>query len=316
MKTQSSLLALLGLTLSSTLHAAPGTTLEVDPEARVAGSIGGQPVHYRVMADAPSLPILSPDAAARLGVKPGFIAIGIRAQVGPTTIDGQTATLSYEVAGLQARRRVAWFDRPFATDADAIIGPASVPQSLVSFRLHAPGPGEQPFVIPLVDQGAHGLGTQVRIGNAQVFVQFDLSRDASIATAAAAADLGLANGGHFVDAGWQETIRLGVARPVRRMPLDRPFTLGPLRINEFLARVGDYGDVSTVNDAHANTDENEIVISATGPKRRAVHALLIGRAALSACSEIDFDKPRRQIVLDCRAPAVATQAARAPADPE
>jgi hypothetical protein len=289
------------LAISGTVLAGPAdSTLIVAPDQVVRGEINDQAVRYRVLADGTSTLLLNSEAVSRLGIKPGLIGIGVRIRIGSTVIDGRTASIRYTVDAQTAKRRIAWFSRPVTSDVDGVLGPAAVPQSVVTFQLHESGPDERVFTLPLVDRGYQGMGTVVAAGTAQVFVQWDLARAGSMATAAAAADFAVSNGAVFSGPGGQEVIRFGVERPVRRLLLGTPVMVGPLRIDELGARTGDYGDASRIPDRDA--DASEVVVTVKGHRDPAIHQILIGRDAMAPCSQISFDKARARVVLRCQAP--------------
>ncbi len=271
--------------------------LIVAPDQIVTGTFEGKPARYRMLADGSSTLILNPQAAQRLGLKAGWIGVGV--MIGPVMVNGSSAVGRYAVAGQPIKHRIAWFDRPIAADADGALGPAAVPQAIVTFQLRAAVTGERTYVLPLTDLGYRGLGTNVSAGDQTIFVQWDLTHAATSGTAAAGADLAASHGAQFTGPTWQELIRLEVRRPVRLLALTTPLAVGPIRIARVVTRVSDFGDTSGIADADA--DQSEIVVTAKGQKSRAIHSLRIGRDSMTDCSSITFDKPRAQIILSCRA---------------
>lgn len=271
--------------------------LTVGADQIVAGTIGGQPARYHLLADGSSTLILNPQAAQRLGMKAGWFGVGV--MIGPVMVNGSSAVVRYAVAGQPIKRRIGWFDRPVTTGADGALGPSAVPQPIVTFQLRAPATGETTYSLPLTDLGYRGLGTNLIVGGQTIFVQWDLTQPAATGTAAAGADLAASHGARFTGPAWQEPIRFGVKRPVRRLALATPLTIGPIAITQVVTRVSDYGDTSAIADADA--DQSEIVVAAKGRKSRAIHSLRIGRDAMAGCSSISFDKSRSTITLSCRA---------------
>lgn len=279
--------------------APPGTlpgTLIIAPDRVVTGAVNGQPARFRMQANGTSTLVLNPDAAARLGLRGGWIKVG--AKVGPVLVRGQTAVTRYAVVGHDQRKRVGWFERPTAPGFDGDLGPASVPHPVVVFQLRPPVAGERPVVLPLADMGLRGLGTSLTIGGQTIFVTWALDRRDSVATAAAGAVLAPPLGGQFVGAPGRATFAFGVERPVRRLRLDHPLALGPLRLDAVQVRTADYGNVSAI--PVADSDPGEIVVTGSRKSGKALYALQIGTEAMAGCSSLVFDKPRRQIILHCR----------------
>jgi hypothetical protein len=281
------------------LAAAPshdgGNELVVGSNGVVNATVNGHAARLLLSGDGSSAPVFNPEAAARLGLKAGWVGVAVK--VGPVTVNGRTAVARLSVGDAPFKRRVAWFERSIAPGLDGMIGPSSLKQPVVTFVIHPAVSGEREFTVPLIDKGYQGLGT-VTAEHATMLVQFDVGRATSLATAAAANDIALRHGGAFVGVMQQATMRLGVDRPVRAMELARPFVLGPLRLNRLDVRTSDYGSTSAIPDKAADPDE--IVVTAKGKPGRAVRTLHIGLDALRHCSRIMFDKPRKQIRLSCR----------------
>lgn len=274
----------------------------VRDEGIVTASVDGSPGTLRIDPGAPALPILAKPYALRAGLKPGMF--GLHYQVGPSGVRGVTAVTHLTVDGMAIRRRVGWFDTPYATGADGVIGPGGLPAPVVRFEIHAPRPGERTLDLPLVDGGAlignwGGLFGEISVGGVPMKVRFDLHHRLSLASAGAAQRIAAAQGGALTGPVDQAEIAFGIARPVRRMTLATPFAIGPLTLNTLHVRVSDYGNAATIRDADVTPDPDEIVV--TGKKKRdpARDRLSIGRDALDHCSSITFDKPAKRIRLAC-----------------
>jgi hypothetical protein len=273
-------------------------TLVIGPDQLVAGTIKGEPATFRMMAAGPKTLFLNPAAAARHSIRNGMF--GGEGRVGPVRKRISTAVILYGVEGSAAsKRRVLWSDTDFAPLADGGIGPGGVSHSVIVFNLRTAIPGEREFELPMSNApSSYGaLGTSVLVGGQKVTVLFDLTREASLATAAAAAALSASNGAQLKGPAGQEHVRLGVSRPTRDLILASPLAVGLLQITELRARIADNSD-GTITDA--DVDVGEIVVTAKGAKQKPLYSISLGRSALSNCSSLIFDKQRRVIRLRCR----------------
>jgi len=295
---RASLLTPLPLLLGGTApdHA---SVLEVGSDQIVASTVAGTPARLKVMASAPGTLFLNPDIAQNLKLKSGPFK-GI-AKIGPVSVKVNSAVSRFGILSAEAKRRVLWSDRDFAPGADGGIGPGGVPQQTIVFHLRPATPGETEFTLPLFEasSGYGALETRASVAGRTIGIGFDLTRRNTLSTAAAAGALSTNNGGQLSGATKQEVIRLGVARPVRRFVLNRPLSIGPLRLSEMLARVQDNSDGSSIDDSDG--DLSEIVVTAKS-KQKPIYSILIGSDALSSCSVLVFDKGRKVIRLRCRRP--------------
>jgi hypothetical protein len=75
--------------------------------------------------------------------------------------------------------------------------------------------------------------------------------------------------------------------------------VGPIELKSAAIRVLDFGSVSKIPDADADPDE----IVAIGRKKKEpdYRSLHVAADALTGCSSITFDKPRKRIILSCMA---------------
>jgi hypothetical protein len=87
--------------------------LLVGPDQIITGAINGQPTRYRMMAGGTSTLILNPASIERLRIKPSWLPITIRTDVGPVTMNGHMATITYGVEMQKIKRRV-FLVYPFA----------------------------------------------------------------------------------------------------------------------------------------------------------------------------------------------------------
>ena len=282
--------------------AAPDPVYTVRDDGIVSASVGGAQGTLRIDPGAPALPILAKPYALRAGLKSGMF--GLHYKVGPSGVHGVTAVTRLVVDGMEIRRRVGWFDTPYATGADGVIGPGGLPALVVRFELHAPRPGERTLDLPLVDGGAlignwGGLFGEIIVGGVPMKVRFDLHHRLSLASAGAAQRIAVAQGGALTGPVDQAEIAFGITRPVRRMTLTTPFVIGPMALNALHVRVSDYGNAATIRDADVTPDPEEIIVTGKAKRDPSRDRLSIGRDALEQCSAITFDKPAKRIRLSC-----------------
>lgn len=291
--------ALSALTIGLCMAAkAPSPAFDIPADRIVNATVEGQPARMLAMANGVDYPVLNPSIAAKLGLKGGFIVAHIN--VGPVKLKGDTGVVKLGVAGPPAKRRALWFDRAIAPGADGALGPGAMPQPVITFHLRAPANGERAFVLPLVGRDDQ-MGTALSIGGESLFVQFDLGRGPTLATAAAGQILAQAQNGQLEGPAGRIAIRFGVERPVRALILANPLPIGPVAIRRIMVRISDNGSTSGIADADA-VDTGEIVVSAKG-KAKPSYRMAIGTSDLAGCSSVSFDKPGKRIILSCIAPS-------------
>jgi hypothetical protein len=283
--------------LPSIAAAPPAAPLTIEAGQRFVRAVNGVPGRLIVTPAAPSIPMLDPGFAARAGLRGGLLAA--TAHVGTAKFKGRTELASIDLGHGPVRRRVMWFEKPYAPDADWVVGPGTLSEPVVRFVLHAPRSGEREAVLPLVDRGLSGLQSEVTVDGTRIAMQFVLDRVPSVANATAGALIAGAQDGRPGGESVRQEIRLGVMRPVRAMTLARPLMIGPLALTRLMVRVGDGGNAAAIPGADADPDEIVVTARKRDRERAAPPALLIGSEALSHCSSLVFDKPARQIRLSC-----------------
>jgi hypothetical protein len=259
-------------------------------------------VSGRIVIDpgAPSMPLLAPDFAKRIGLRPGMF--GMRFMIGPVSIDGTSAVTSIDTGGGQRKRRVAWMTKPYAAEADGAIGPGGLAEDVVRFVLRPPLAGERTVALPMVDAGGliggwGGLFAQIDVGGQPLKVRFDLRHRRTLATAGAGITIATALGGRTEGAPESAEIAFGVERPIRRLRLARPLMVGPLAIDRLFVRATDFGNASPIADEQ--DDPDEVVVTANRKRKPERDRLNLALDQLDRCSTIVFDKPARQIRLTC-----------------
>ena len=95
--------------------------------------------------------LLSPEYAARIGLRPGML--GMRYAVGPVSVTGSSAVTTIDTGSGPRKRRVSWSARPYAAGVDGVIGPGGLAEEVVRFVLRPPRPGEHKVALPMVDAG-------------------------------------------------------------------------------------------------------------------------------------------------------------------
>lgn len=286
------IIALPGISYAAGKSAAP---LIVQVGKPVEGKINGTDVLFKLMPDVGGYPVLNPDTAERLKLD-GSLPTSFEAKMGPVRVPGKISTAQFDLAGGRFEKKVVWFERPVAPDADGRLGPDSVPRSIIIFSLRAPDAREKQTSLPLIDQD-NGLGVAMTVGGKSIFVRFSPDLPYSRSTAAAGKLIADSLGGQLIGPAREMQIVLGVTRPVRDIKLSKPLTIGPLAINGFAARIWDGGSLSGVADA--DIDANEIVVTGAQSKIKPRYFLNLGSDALQACSSLTFDKARKIITLSC-----------------
>ncbi len=273
---------------------AEGDQLVVPARTILPGAINGVGSGIMVIPNGLSMPVLSPEVAERLSLSRSIF--GVQARVGNAKLPGHTGVVRLKLGGVEQKRRVLWFTRPQRPSAAAVMGPGAVSQSVVTFTFAPSDATAHAFEFPLVRQN-NRMGTLARVGSASLFIMWDLGRDRSLATAAAASALAASYAGVLVGKPRQEIIEFGLERPVQSVRLGDAFALGPLRMREFDARTTDYG--STTGIQNADGDANEIIVTAKGRKDRSLYTFTVGARDMQGCSRLEFDKRAAVIRLYC-----------------
>jgi hypothetical protein len=264
--------------------------------------INRQPMRWRIDPAAFNIPFLSGEAATRASLRAGDVALLYA--VGPQVVRGETGLTTF---GRRARRStVAWFPKPYAAGLDGVIGPGGLAEERVRFVFRTPRRGERTAVLPMIGQdgplGEWGsLFARIEVGGEPMRVRFDPHHPHTLATANAGRRLAAAYGGRFAGAPFATEIAFGIERPVRRMRLARPVTVGPLALTAIGVRTGDVGSSAAVPEAGTPPpDPDEIVVVARDKRHDPERdRLSLGADVLRPCSTLVFDKRARTIELSC-----------------
>ncbi|WP_174286759.1 hypothetical protein [Sphingomonas bacterium] len=303
MSTKWAMLAWAGPGLLLVAAAPAERTVEVNTLVPI--TVQGVPGRMRIDPGAPGHPLLTPEYAAKAGLKGGgMLGFDVIYHVGNQTIHGRTQTAKFGLNGVFQNQRVIWTARPYAAGIDAVIGPAGIPASIIRFALHPALPSERTIALPMA--GGTGmfaswesLSGQIMVGGAPMRVRFDPNHPLTIANAGAAERLARAFDGRLTGATGSAEIAFGIARPVRGMTLARPVTIGPLSLPALHVRVAD-GSIAAIPDANAPPpDPDEIVVTARRKHDPSNDRITLGADTLARCSAIVFDKAARQVRLTC-----------------
>ena len=268
--------------------------------------IAGQPARMLVAPGETSTVTCTPDFARRAGL----VAEDRRTftQIGPIAVEGDVANVAFDIAWLTSRRTIVWPANNWSAAIDCAMGPDALGAAVTRFDLRPPLPGERTIALPYdrpLGKRATGNAAYARImvGDTSIAVRFDPLRRETVATASAALVIAGALGGKLDGPTLRSEIFFGVTRPIRRVRLAEPLTVGPLSLDSVYARLSDYGDASAIRgvDSDELDPGGDIVI--TGTRRRKigdVRLLRIGADQLATCSSIVFDRPAGQIRLTCR----------------
>lgn len=267
-------------------------------------TIEGERLRLEVRPEAPDAPMLNPDVAARLALKPGMF--GFRSAVGAERVNGNSAVQKVDYGAGAKKQRIFWADRASSTIADGTISPASLPYSRVRFQLRAPTARESDQRLPLDNfgfLGRLGVGTTLALEGEKLRLQFSLQRDETLVSAPTGNWLAEKLGGKFTGQPRQTLIYYGILRPTREMRLAIPVRVGALQLTSADVRYSDYGDASGIatqdaDDAEGPGDSEEIVV--VGKKDKKVDLRIVaGRRFLQDCSSLVYDLKQRELSLSC-----------------
>lgn len=290
------------------------TERRISGDAIQAVRLEGHALRVRADPAAPGTLLVPRTLAERLELKAGKrLGIGFVYLIGPVRVSAGTDTAKVDFGAGPEKMRVGWTTRTFSDVADGSVGPMGLPEPLIRFVLRPADPRDRKVVLPMAPLTfpftLFGAGwthsyAQIVVDGAPMRLLFDPNHPQSHATAGAGVRLAKAQDGRVEGDPAMQEVAFGVERPVRRMRLRRPLAIGPLRIERLGVRTTDFGDARTIREAGATEaapDPNEVVVTARGKKRdMRDDQITLGADVLDRCSEILFDKPKRQIELTCR----------------
>jgi hypothetical protein len=262
----------------------------------IPAQINGHPVRLRVDTGYSGV-VLNPSVAARIGIPRSMFDASMR--VGPVRVEGQTGVAPVTIGHASDERRILWFEKDMAADADGVINIASLPHESVTLQLRPAQAGETAFELHTTPMGFWSLAHDLRVGERDIEVRFALDVPRTLLTAAAGAQLAAHHGGEWSGEPFEHRVALDVRRPVRPMAFSRPVAIANLRLSEALVRTSDNRGRETLPTDDA--DPGEIVISGSGRTSRAYYTAIIGRDHLAACSSLTYTGRTRVLTLRCRA---------------
>jgi hypothetical protein len=281
----------------------------LDANAPVAAHINGHAVQLSVSTGTVDHVTLNDDAARRARLRAtrvdnrGDLLIG-----GVVALRGRHNSAYFRVEGRAGQQQIYWFPAASPLPRDGTIGPFAFPHRIVSVVWAAGAPPRHAWrLVGDVDRAAYGLATfegrWLTLG-----VDVLTRRRLPLVTASTGADLVDTLGGQLAGEVWQEEIMLGVRRPVRRLQLQRPLVMGPLRFDAVAVRVGGARD-STIwlqpgqkPLPDATTDPAELVVRGRTAVRRAVaRSLMLSRTQLEeqGCTSLTVAKREELYILAC-----------------
>lgn len=273
-----------------------GETLVVPANQIVSGSVNGQAMNFQMLAWAPSTLILNPEPALALGLKSG--PFSGKLVVGKTRDKVMVTVAQYAIGSQTVKGQIGWTNRAISPTASGWLGPGAAPFDVVTFQLKPAEAGETPYTFPMVLAGG-GIVTTIKIGDKVITIMWDNSREGTIVSGAAGAEIAKANGGSFVGPVATEMVQLNAERPTRKLRLADPLRLGPISIRDISVRTSEGGE-SSIPDLDA--DPGEIVVTAdTKSKIKPDYFVFVGLNDMKNCSSLTFDKPAKLIRLMCRA---------------
>lgn len=257
--------------------------------------IDDQPVALEVAPDGAGNPVLSAALARRLGLKGSMVA-GVH-MVGATRVEAESNLVRIDFGdGKRKKRRIFFLDADWHHLGEGRMGPSSLPEPIITYRLRNPVAGEREITLPLVEHDRAGLFTRFPVGDRDFPAYFTFDRAETMANASAGAVLAQAFGGRMEGESRTIPIELGIDRPVRHLVFPEGLALGELPLSRLVVRSQDTGSTKLIPDE--DSDPNEIVVR--GGKLKIAPQLWIGTASLEACSTLTFDRAEELVRLSCK----------------
>ena len=295
----------------------PPAVREVPADGRVTITVEGQAIPARVGPGLPTylyLPRARADAILGDGAKiggAGFMVFSTgpasSARIGPVRVQGRAKRLAIGIDDAPpVEQWVKWFETDVYPGDEALGGPHVLPEPIVRFALRPPRADEVEGTLPLASRYGWWLASAVLpIGGHDVLFAFAPQFPRTVASAAAGAAIGRAQGAQFDGAVEPVLISHGVRRPARPVRLARPLALGPLRLTSLLVRTHDYGAATDIDPSEADgremADRGDVVVKGKRTASRPSYVVYVGADLLNGCSSITYDKPGETVTLRCRA---------------
>jgi hypothetical protein len=263
--------------------------------------INGQPVRLRVDPAIGNI-ILNPEAAARLSIDSNFLQRLMKPTmlVGPHQIKGSGGGGSVTIGSWSGKRPLFWFERDIVTGADGVIGIADLPHENVSMQIRPATARDQTFTYEVDPTDFLGLVYRMQVAGKEVLTRFSLNQSTTQASASAGAILAAEHGGTWKGEPELKPIILGVSRPARPLSFTKPLSVNGMAFNQLLIRTSDYRG-AYVLPTDPPEDPNEIVVTGSKAKGKALLRLTISSDRLQACSSISYHREAKRLTLVCPA---------------
>jgi hypothetical protein len=262
----------------------------------VEAEIGGVPMRLKVVLDhAPGIS-LNPDSAARAGLGRGDGAWV--EQIGPVKLRGRQAELRLLIAGAPAEAKVRWPDRPTSVDADGEISIDALPFDSVTLERRRAAPQERELAFQTKLHDNHGVHIPFLAGRRRIAARLSFARTRTSAPAAAGAAIAAVHGGALDPEKSYEEIRLGVARPVWPLRLERPIDLGGLAIPLIMVRASDFRGKHRLQRRPEPAAE-QIVVTGERSSQDALYRITVGLDVLGRCSAATYVRATGALRLRC-----------------
>ena len=280
--------ALAGALLLSPAAFADEITIRAAPAPIVTAQVNGRPARLQIDPMLPDVAVFNPASATRLGVRPTPV-LRIRVDLDDASIPGRVASARIVFAnGKTARALAGLFSAPYSTveGVDGAIGPGVLPYDHVRIVLRDGPTGAGARAFALAD--ADIWSVPVPLAGARATLRFNVTRSETVLSRSAGTLLN--NAALITPAGdlVPLTYPLGLsttAQPVRATSLIGGFAFGPT-----LARTG----------APLGSPDGVDVVTVTAHRRKPpAYVVTLGRAALTACSDIEVDRPTRRLTVHC-----------------
>lgn len=240
---------------------------------------------------------------------------------GVVALRGRHGPAAFGMSDLLLRQELYWFPQTSRLPAQGTIGPFALPHRKVTISWGTGAVEKHAWpLVGSIDRASYGL---VRLAKKMFVIGVDVRtrRRLPVASAATGADLAEVLGGRLVGEPWLEEIVMGVKRPVRRLELERPLVLGPMRFTAIAVRVGGAreGTSRLMPNQRPIQDENfdpaeTLVRGRTAVRRPVTQMILLSRNQLEAqgCTSLTVAKREQKFILGCTESGITTAEAAMP----
>lgn len=279
-------LSALAAVLATAASAQEAITLNALPVPLVDAEINGRPVRLELDLRMPEALAMSNAAGERLRVRRvPFAAVRIGVDGSEATLRGRIARPRLEFGGETSRAFTGLFPTPISRHGDGLIGPAALPQEVVTVVIGPELAGARDMVFALRDPDVWSV--DATIGGEPLVVWFNLSEQASVLNRSASRMFDAS--GAIVASGDLREAQLIMGISTLMQPVESALTFEGIALTPLLAR--------TNAPLLGAIEEDALVV--VGNAESSPPAISIGRAALSRCSSIRGDRRARTLTLRC-----------------